>query len=133
MSIYGKLYTYNGKTMFLSEWSKETGISLSTLRARIVKQGWTLERAFTTKPIIRKAKVRMRNGTYSYSELAKASPYGVTAGTVRDRIVNQHRTPEEAISTPSTREGHTTNAIKKKPKQCAYPICDKCPYEDCIA
>lgn len=133
MSVYGEQYTYNGKTMFLSEWSRETGISLDTLRARILKMGWTPERAFTTKPIDRRAKVRMRSGIYSYSALAKASPCGVKPGTVRDRIVNQHMDPEEAISTPSAKDGHTANTIKRKPKLCVYPDCYNCPYDDCIA
>lgn len=133
MSVYGKKYTFNGKTMFLSGWSKETGISLCTLRARLQKLGWSPEKAFTTRPIKRSAKIQMRNGTYSYSALSKMSPCGIRAGTVRDRIVTQHLTPEMAISVPSAKEGHTTNGIKRKPKLCVYPDCDNCPYEDCVA
>lgn len=44
----GVQYTFNGKTQSLNDWSKETGISLHALRARINKYNWSLKRAFTT-------------------------------------------------------------------------------------
>lgn len=39
--------TYNGKTMTISQWSLETGISNSTISARIKKLGWDGIRAIT--------------------------------------------------------------------------------------
>lgn len=41
-----KLYEYDGKTLTLPEWSKETGVSAATLRRRL-RAGWTLERTLT--------------------------------------------------------------------------------------
>lgn len=41
--------TYNGETHTVSEWSKITGISRSTLQHRLV-HGWTVERMLTEKP-----------------------------------------------------------------------------------
>ena len=39
--------TYNGKTMCLCDWSKETGIAESTISNRI-NHGWSIEKALTT-------------------------------------------------------------------------------------
>lgn len=44
------LITYNGITKSISEWAEETGIRKDTLRRRIVKYGWSIERALTEKP-----------------------------------------------------------------------------------
>lgn len=42
------LLTFGNKTLGIQEWSKQTGISASTLRARIFNYGWTVERAIST-------------------------------------------------------------------------------------
>lgn len=52
------LVTFNGRTMTLTQWSRETGLSYGTLKFRINK-GWGIERALTTphrkqKPYVRK-------------------------------------------------------------------------------
>ena len=41
-------YTYNGRSLTLDEWSKETGISKSVLVTRMETHKWSLERALTT-------------------------------------------------------------------------------------
>lgn len=127
MSVYGKQYSYNGEAHYLSEWSKITGIALCTLRKRIVDYKWDMGRALSEKP-----KRRQVNG-YSYAQLSRMSPIGISQGTVRHRIVEQHMNIHDALTTPSYREGHTTNAIKKDrmAKDCCYPNCDNCPYDDC--
>lgn len=43
-----KQYTANGKTMSMSEWAKETGISVQTISARLAR-GWSHEEAVTKK------------------------------------------------------------------------------------
>lgn len=43
-----KLFTYNGKTMSLKDWSVETGVPLSTLSLRLSRYGWTVERTLST-------------------------------------------------------------------------------------
>jgi len=40
--------TYNGDTHTIKEWSEITGINWSTIKERL-KQGWTVERALSTK------------------------------------------------------------------------------------
>lgn len=41
------LYTYNGKTKTIAEWSAETGVNYNTLRARLRRYGWDIEKAIT--------------------------------------------------------------------------------------
>lgn len=45
--------TYHGETKTLHEWSQQIGINYSTLKARIVDYGWTVEKALNT-PVRRK-------------------------------------------------------------------------------
>ena len=48
VSSTGKKYvTYMGKTKTVAEWSKETGIDVKILYARL-RRKWTVERALTT-------------------------------------------------------------------------------------
>jgi hypothetical protein len=42
-----RIITFNGKTMLLEDWSKETGLSGQTIWHRI-SRGWPVERALTT-------------------------------------------------------------------------------------
>ncbi len=39
--------TWQGETMCLSDWSSRLGVNVPTLYQRIVRSGWTLDRAFT--------------------------------------------------------------------------------------
>lgn len=41
--------TYNGKTMCVKDWETETGINSVTIKHRIDKFGWSVERALTEK------------------------------------------------------------------------------------
>ena len=45
-----RLYTLDGLTLSIHQWSRETGIPAPTLWGRINRHGWTLERALTTPP-----------------------------------------------------------------------------------
>jgi len=45
-----RLIEYMGKTQTLAEWSLETGIGWHTLRQRIDRLGWSIERALTQIP-----------------------------------------------------------------------------------
>ena len=42
-----KTYTYDGKTLTVSEWSALTGLTVGALGARL-RKGWSVERALTT-------------------------------------------------------------------------------------
>lgn len=58
--------THAGKTMLATDWSNETGLSYSTITARIDRYGWSLADALT-KPIRFK-------GRNKHSRKKKASP-----------------------------------------------------------
>ena len=49
-----EILTYKGESKTIYEWSLETGISSSTISARIKKYHWTTERALTEQPFIGK-------------------------------------------------------------------------------
>lgn len=46
----GALIEYDGRAQNICKWGEELGISPNTLYGRIYKMGWTVERAFTTRP-----------------------------------------------------------------------------------
>lgn len=46
----GALIEWNGKSQNICKWGEELGISPNTLYGRIYKMGWTIEKAFTTRP-----------------------------------------------------------------------------------
>ena len=43
-------YEYNGKSLSISQWSRETGLPWETINGRL-KRGWSIERALTEPPI----------------------------------------------------------------------------------
>lgn len=45
---YGHKITFNGKTMGINEWSRETGIKRTTIKERLRSYGWSIEKALTT-------------------------------------------------------------------------------------
>ncbi len=42
------MITYQGKTQTMAQWSKETGLPYSTIKSRLNKHGWSVERALST-------------------------------------------------------------------------------------
>lgn len=44
--------TWKGETKSVLEWSEETGINYRTLKQRVFKLGWDIDKAMTTKPIL---------------------------------------------------------------------------------
>lgn len=46
------LLTYNGETKTMADWSEITGIKYNTLKQRINKYGYSVERALTT-PVLK--------------------------------------------------------------------------------
>lgn len=133
MPVYGKEYTAFGKTQRLSDWSRESGISLHTIKYRINKYGWPVERAVTEKPKNRNARIPYKGKNLSYADLSRISPVGVSAGTIRSRMVDGHMSVFDAINTPSATKVHCTSIQKyRKPDGCRYPDCEKCQFDDCI-
>lgn len=50
------MLTYKGRTMCITEWSEQTGISYKAIECRVKRLGWSVERALTTSPQYRPAK-----------------------------------------------------------------------------
>lgn len=50
-------YEFNGKKHTIAQWSKEVGISIPTLRYRLLKGKWSVERALTEKVHEKRKKV----------------------------------------------------------------------------
>jgi hypothetical protein len=43
--------THNGKTQTMADWAREIGLEITTIRTRIVRYGWTVERALSSPKI----------------------------------------------------------------------------------
>ena len=89
-----KLYTYNGKTITLPEWSELYNINLGTLRHRINTYGMSIEEALT-KQIKKKHYYTYNDETHSISEWAKL--YNLRTKTLEYRL-NRGKSIEEALS-----------------------------------
>lgn len=95
-----KRYTYKGKTLYLSEWSEELGISLETLEARINAYKWTVERALSSP--VGAPRSTSRFLTYDGVTLPMADmarKYGISPKTFKNRMY-QGWTIERIVSTP---------------------------------
>lgn len=124
----GRKYTYNGESLYLSDWAKRTNISINTLRNRIVKCGWSPERAFTEPLNLRNAKIPYKGKLYSYAALSRMS--GKAWNTIYYRIKGG-MSVEEALTTEIYTERHLSDAFMRKKEGCVYPECDDCPFDDC--
>lgn len=45
------ILTHEGQSMPLTWWAEKYGLSVKTLRARVLLQGWSMEKALTTRPV----------------------------------------------------------------------------------
>jgi hypothetical protein len=70
------VYTFDGKTMTLVEWSKQTGINAGTLKSRLDK-GWSVEEALTTPRLGRSEAITRARAK---SGLPKPRPPKATTG-----------------------------------------------------
>ncbi len=53
-----KLYEYNGSKKTFEEWSKIYGMKKDTLRCRVQRYGWDMQKALTTKVVPRRGKCK---------------------------------------------------------------------------
>ena len=95
-----KLIEFDGKAQTIAAWSKELGIGYGTIRDRIYKMGWSIEKALST-PVSRssgRSELYEFNGeTQSLSEWSKE--LGIGYGTLYDRIHKMGWSIEKALST----------------------------------
>lgn len=83
---FNKLFTYNGKTMVLKEWSRELGIKYTTLYQRIYRSGLSFEEAIQKDPF--KRQIEINGEKHNLKEWTEI--YGIKYQTVVDRI-NKHK------------------------------------------
>lgn len=108
-----KLYTYQGRTLTLGQWSIETGIEVSTLRYRIGK-GWGIEKALTAPDC--RGKNTTHQLTYGGRTLGLqewSAETGIPYSTLWNRIT-QGWPIKHAIETPVRKIDRPT-ARKTKP------------------
>lgn len=128
---HGKAYTYHGKTQYLTQWSEELGIPRKILSNRLAS-GWGIQRAFE-QPVRAdmRAKIEYKGNIYSYAELSRK--FGIRYEKFKYRMKHGYDI-EDARHDKDYRHKDRTNVYPSiRPKLCVYPLCDNCPYEDCIA
>lgn len=91
---FNKVYTYNGESKVLKEWSRVLNIDYSKLHKRISYQGMSFEEAINYKG----PGMYELNGVWkSVSEWSKE--YGISKGNLSSRL-SRGKTLEEALNTP---------------------------------
>lgn len=97
--------TYNGKTMSISEWSRETGISENLITTRIYGRNWDIERALTEQPKTRnkiwtaKNEVLITCDGETHNLLEWSRITGISRHTLHARL-SYGWPPEKALKTP---------------------------------
>jgi len=76
--------TFNGKTMLLSDWAAELGISMKRLHARL-KRGWSIEKTLSTEPTSRRGPLLKYKGE-AISMQDFADLIGLSISTVKTRL-----------------------------------------------
>lgn len=94
------IYTYKGKTQSLRKWSKELGISYSTLLGRIEKFGMSVEEAFE-KPVIKPIELTYHGETHSLKKWSKI--LGIAESTLGRRYHEWGNDPVRIFETPIQR------------------------------
>ena len=115
-----KLYTYQGKTLPLTEWARRAGIGRQTLRQRLYI-GWDFGRAVSTPNMNYKYEYRGRK--YTLEELT------VMNGTLsKDGMSGRLRkmSVEDAVNTPNMKHRRSMfSPCRLDCFQCPYPDCTK--------
>ena len=82
----GRLYEMNGQAKTLRQWTDEYGMNLGTVKSRIKRDGWPLEKALTTPArSFRKRPDLFYNGQ-TKSQLQWAKEYGINPSSFFNRI-----------------------------------------------
>ena len=95
-----RLITFMEETKHLSAWARDPrianqGISLATLSSRLF-HGWSVERAFTERPVPHRHSATLNGEQKTFLELAAMA--GIPRKIIHSRIVNYGWSAERAIS-----------------------------------
>lgn len=91
-----KKITFQGKTLSISKWAKETGLSNSTIEGRLANN-WSIENTLTTPLIKKKRYLTYQNRTMSMAEWSRE--LGISSDTIKDRL-RWGWSIEKALTTP---------------------------------
>lgn len=89
---------YHGLSMCLTEWAERLGMDYQTLRQRIQRYGWSVEKAFNTPIRPRKRIVTSAGKSLTLQEWASIT--GVSERVLYDRIFCENWPVEKALSIP---------------------------------
>ncbi len=104
VSPRSKLIEFNDKSQSLGAWAKELGIGYGTIRDRIYKMHWPIEKALSTN-VTRGKSGEMYEFNGECQSLSEWSEeLGIGYGTLYDRIHKMKWPVEKAFSTPTRRE-----------------------------
>ena len=98
---------YHGETMCLTDWATRLGVDYETLRQRIQRYGWSVEKAFTYPVQPRELQVTFDGETLSLEDWAKRT--GLDARLIYSRIHKDGWTVEKALLTPKVTEHKRTS------------------------
>jgi hypothetical protein len=89
-------YSYEGKTLSIADWARETGLGYGTLKDRLIKFNWSIDKALT-KPL---PKPRQKFFTYQGKRLTLkewSESTGIKYQTLYSRIFRDKMTIETAL------------------------------------
>lgn len=104
---YIKIFNHSdGRSMSITDWAIESGYDRDLIYDRVIRQGWSIDRAISEPIKNSPIKITFNGGTFSCNTWDKIMGYG--RGTISHRIKNG-MSPEKAIS--QIPKGKTKNAI----------------------
>lgn len=93
--------TYNGKTMYLTQWAEELNIDKKTLSWRY-RNGWSDEEILTRPRDFKERKLSLNGETHSMSEWSRIT--GIKVATISDRMKKGWSVEDALTKTPNDRE-----------------------------
>jgi hypothetical protein len=96
-SAFNRRLRFNGKTMILSHWARETGIDEGVIRFRL-DSGWSIKDALTTK-VYHGREIVFNGETLNMAEWAERT--GIPYFTIRQRLDVYGWSVERALTTPN--------------------------------
>lgn len=89
--------TFNGETHTVGEWSELTGINASTLKSRLNRGKWAVQKALTENAVLPHKMIMLHGETRCVADWAKL--YGLDPRTLRYRIAHGQNL-EQALTAP---------------------------------
>ena len=110
-------YEYQGRRMILADWSEELGIPMAALRSRILRHGWSIEKAFTHQSGHSRKSFRMMtlNGKTQCATWW-ANELGIDRGVINARL-RLGWSDEKTLTTPVRDKCPSQRELKKRQQE----------------